>query len=53
MFLSILTASLDRGKYLKKLYKSLLSQKFKKFEWIIGDDASTDETEKIVKKFKK
>jgi len=51
MFLSILTASLDRGKYLKKLYKSLLSQKFKKFEWIIGDDASTDETEKIVKKF--
>ena len=50
-FISILTASYNRGRYLKKLYKSLLIQKFEKFEWIIADDGSTDNTEEIIKKF--
>jgi glycosyltransferase involved in cell wall biosynthesis len=50
-FISVLTATYNRGKYLKKLYKSLLAQKIKNFEWIIADDGSNDQTEKIIKKF--
>ena len=50
-FISVLTATFNRGKYLKKIYKSLLAQKIRNFEWIIADDGSNDHTEKIIKKF--
>ena len=50
-FVSILTATYNRGNYLKKLYKSLTLQKLKNFEWIIADDASTDKTKKIINGF--
>ena len=50
-FVSILTATYNRGGYLKKLYKSLTLQKLKNFEWIIADDASTDKTKKIINGF--
>lgn len=49
--MSILTATYNRGNYLKKLYKSLTLQKLKNFEWIIADDASTDKTKKIINGF--
>ena len=50
-FISVLTPTHNRGPYLKKLYKSLLSQKIKNFEWIIADDGSTDQTEQIINSF--
>lgn len=40
-------------KFLEESLKSILSQSFKKFELIIVDDASTDSTPLIIKKFLK
>ena len=39
-------------RYLAKSINSILNQKFKNFELIIVDDFSTDESGKILKKFK-
>lgn len=49
--LSIVTATYNRGNLLKELYKSLLDQTIKEFEWIIVDDGSMDNTKEIVKCF--
>lgn len=46
--LSILTPTFNRVKTLKRLYKSLLSQKNKDFEWIVIDDGSTDSTQEYM-----
>lgn len=59
MKLSILTATFNRGEYLKKIYKSILQNLENehkkdfvlKIEWIIIDDGSTDNTESIVQEF--
>lgn len=48
---TIMTPTYNRGKLLKNLYKSLLQQKNKKFEWIIIDDGSNDNTKNIVNEF--
>lgn len=50
MLVSILTPTYNRGYIIKKLYESLLEQNDKKFEWIVIDDGSTDDTEKIFQK---
>ena len=47
-FLSILTPTWNRGDYLERVWRSLASQTSRDFEWIIGDDGSTDETPAIV-----
>lgn len=49
--LTIFTPTYNRGYYLNNLYKSLLKQKYNDFEWLIIDDASTDDTDKIVSKW--
>ena len=49
--ITVLTPSYNRGELLKKLYKSLCSQKNKSFEWVIIDDGSTDKTENYVNYF--
>ena len=51
--LSIITPSYNNGHLLKRLYQSIKNQSFKNLHWIIVDDGSTDDTKKIVKKFKK
>ena len=53
MKLSILTATYNRGQYLKKLYDSIIKNLIDEIdiEWLIMDDGSTDNTEKIVKEF--
>ena len=53
MKISVLTATFNRGKYLYKLYNSLLdNMKYGlDIEWVIVDDGSTDDTQFIVKKF--
>lgn len=49
--ISILTPTYNRGYIISKAYQSLKSQTDKDFEWIIIDDGSVDDTEKIVKEF--
>lgn len=48
---TILTATYNREKYLSQLYNSLLSQTVQRFEWIIVDDGSTDNTGDLVNDF--
>lgn len=51
MKISVLTATYNRSKHLKKLYDSLLeNKKFSNLEWLIMDDGSTDDTELTIKK---
>lgn len=49
--LTVMTPTYNRGDKLKQLYGSLLSQKSNNFKWIIVDDGSVDETQKIVQGF--
>lgn len=53
MKLSILTATYNRGKYLNKLYESIVKNLIDELEieWLIMDDGSNDDTEEIVKQF--
>lgn len=46
--LTIFTPIYNRAYILPKLYKSLLQQTKKDFEWLIVDDGSTDESEHVV-----
>ena len=50
--LTIFTPTFNRKVTLKRVYDSLIKQTNNNFEWLIIDDGSTDETEKIVKKWK-
>lgn len=49
--ISIFTPTYNRGYILPQLYDSLKRQSSTDFEWIIVDDGSTDETEKLVIKW--
>ena len=49
--ISIFTSTYDRAYILENLYDSLKQQTNPKFDWIIVDDGSTDNTCKIVKKW--
>lgn len=51
--LTIHTATYNRGYILGKAYESLKKQTNKKFEWIITDDGSTDNTEELIKEWMK
>lgn len=46
--ITILTPTYNRGYIISELYQSLKRQTKKDFEWIIVDDGSLDDTEKIV-----
>lgn len=50
-FLTIFTPTYNRGNLLNNVYVSLSNQTCLEFEWLILDDGSTDDTEKIVKSF--
>lgn len=45
--ITVLTAAYNRAYIIHKLYDSLKRQTCKNFEWIVIDDGSTDNTEKI------
>lgn len=53
MLISIFTPTYNRGYILEKLYKSICIQRGCKFEWIIVDDGSSDDTEQLVQQWKK
>lgn len=50
--LTIYTATYNRGKLLNRVYDSLVNQSSKDFIWMIIDDGSTDNTKKMIEKFK-
>lgn len=52
MKISVVTPTYNRAHTLTNLYKSLLkNRKYSNFEWLIMDDGSTDDTEKLIKKW--
>ncbi len=51
--ITVFTPSYNRQKELDLLYKSLLKQEYKNFEWLIVDDGSTDNTRKNIAKLQK
>lgn len=51
--ITIVTPTYNRGEKLKNAYKSLTNQTVYDFEWLVIDDGSNDNTENIVKTFKK
>lgn len=51
MKITIFTPTYNRANLLKRVYKSLLRQKCRAFEWLIIDDGSTDNTFAVVNNF--
>jgi glycosyltransferase involved in cell wall biosynthesis len=51
--LTIFTPAYNRNYTLKRLYKSLLKQTNRDFEWLIVDDGSSDNTPNIIEKWQK
>ena len=51
-FITVVTPTYNRSSNLVDCYNSLLKQENKNFIWMIIDDGSTDDTKKIVKKWK-
>lgn len=49
--ISVLMPAYNSGKYIATAVKSILNQTYKNYEFIIIDDGSTDDTEKIIKGF--
>lgn len=50
-YITIFTPTYNREKNLPVLYKSLLKQTYKNFEWLIVDDGSSDNTRQLVNSF--
>jgi glycosyltransferase involved in cell wall biosynthesis len=48
---TVFTATYNRAHTLERVYKSLKSQNFRDFEWLIVDDGSKDTTSKIVEEW--
>lgn len=49
--ITVFTPTYNRGYTINKCYESLKKQTFKKFEWLIYDDGSVDNTKEIVEGF--
>ena len=52
-FISILMTNFNKEKFLKNSLKSVLNQSYSNYEIILFDDASTDNSVEIIKKYKK
>lgn len=49
---NIITPTFNRQDLIHRVYESLKHQSFKGFKWIVVDDASTDNTEELIQKWK-
>lgn len=49
--ITVFTPSYNRAHTLHRVYESLKKQTYRDFEWLIVNDGSTDETQKIVADF--
>ncbi len=52
-FLTVFTPAYNRSRTLPRTYESLKKQSCKDFIWLIVDDGSTDDTRKLVEKWKR
>jgi len=50
---NIITPTYNRENLIHRVYESLTNQTYKKFKWIIIDDASTDNTKALIEHWKK
>jgi glycosyltransferase involved in cell wall biosynthesis len=50
--ITVFTSTYNRAKELSKLYRSLIKQTYKDFEWLIIDDGSEDNTSHLIHKMK-
>ncbi len=48
---TIFTPAYNRAKTIPRLYESLLNQTDKRFEWLVIDDGSTDNTEELIRSY--
>lgn len=48
--ITVFTPTYNRSSLLLDLYNSLINQTYKKFEWLIIDDGSTDDTQTVVER---
>lgn len=48
---SVFTATYNRASFLPRVYRSLVEQTYKDFEWIVVDDGSTDNTEDLIQSY--
>lgn len=49
---TVLTPAFNRAHTLPRLYRSLVAQTHRSFEWIVVDDGSSDGTEQVVSKYR-
>jgi len=45
---TVFTATYNRAHTLSRVYESLKAQTFSDFEWVVGDDGSTDDTQSLI-----
>lgn len=50
-YFTIFTPIYNGEKHLERVFKSILGQNFKDFEWIVVDDGSTDNTANLIENF--
>lgn len=50
--ITIITPTYNRKHTLNRCYESLCQQTDQRFEWLVIDDGSTDETEELIKRYK-
>lgn len=53
MELTVVTITYNRAHTLHRVFDSLMNQTYKDFEWLVVDDGSTDDTEEIIRNYKK
>ena len=49
--ITVFTPSFNRAYIIEELYRSLQRQTYSDFEWLVVDDGSTDDTQKIFKQW--
>lgn len=53
MRITVFTPTYNRAYIIEKLYRSLQRQTFEDFEWLVVDDGSNDDTEKLFSEWQK
>jgi glycosyltransferase involved in cell wall biosynthesis len=51
MKVSVLISAYNAEKYIEETIESILNQTYRNFEVLIADDASTDNTKRLIEKF--
>lgn len=53
MKITVFTATYNRACLIERVWKSLVEQNFNAMEWVVVDDGSTDDTQKVVERLQK